>query len=383
MRRQIPLLRGLAILAVVANHTTGTGLGALFFWAHPSRHGAPPYLEEYGTLSYYSLSVIRQLALFSVPAFLFISGYFIAYAARGKQATVSWKVVRTRILALLWPYLLWSAVAYAWQLLQGALLKGSQGYSFPEFLLRLVTGNVMEAYFFVVLLLQFYLLAPFIARLAKQKSRTLLGIALALQLSLSGIWYAHMFGIVLPQSLRFALESPITLLARWALFFPLGVVCGLQASRIDQWLSRNKWFLLGGAVVLGILSVVETLALNYLQTEILDRSLRIYLATHELKLSTLAYAVVATFAILSFDRKSNRLTSLIESAGSRSYGIYLIHPIALQALAALLYFAAPWLASQQWLLQPVLFFCGVGLPTLLMAAVYKSPGKKFYRYAFS
>lgn len=383
MRKLIPFLRGLAILAVVANHSAGTGLGALFFWAHSHRNGNPPYLGEYSTLPYYGLSVIRQLTLFSVPAFLFISGYFIAYAARGKQATLSWKVVRTRIASLLWPYLIWSVIAYTLQLLQSALLKGSGSYSLGEFLLRLATGRVVEAYFFVPLLVQFYVLAPIIARFAKQRSGMLLVIALALQLSISGAWYLHMLGVILPRGVRFVLESDTALFVRWAVFFPLGTVCGFQAGRIGRWLSRYKWFLLVTAIAFGVLSVLETLALNHLQTDILHRSLRVYLATHELKLSTMAYAVVTIFAILAFGRKAVRFADLVERIGSRSYGIYLVHPIVIQIIATFLYFTTPWLASQQWLLQPILFLSTVGLPILLMTVVARSPGKKFYRYAFS
>ena len=383
MRRQIPFLRGVAILAVVANHTTGTGLGALFFWAHSYRDGNPPYLGEYGTLTYYSLSTIGQLALFSVPAFLFISGYFIAYAARGERATLSWKIVRTRVSSLLWPYLIWSVVAYAWQLFQGALLKGSEGYSLGEFLMRLVTGSVMDAYFFVPLLIQFYLLAPVIVRLAKQRSGLVLAVALALQLSVGTIWYLHMSGVVLSRGLQVVLEWGILLFVHWALFFPLGTICGFNAGRIGQWLSRHKRLLLSVAILLGVLSVLETLALHHLQTDILGRSQEAWLKGYVWKFSTIAYSVAAILAILSLSRRVNWFTTLVERIGSKSYGIYLVHPIVIQVVATFLRFVAPWLGSQQWLLQPIVFVAAVGLPMLLMELVSRSPVKKLYRYAFS
>ena len=78
MRRQIPILRGLAILAVVYNHATGWGYTAMFWWADRYRQvGSLPNYDQMGSLPYYVLAVIQQLAQFSVPAFLFISGFFI------------------------------------------------------------------------------------------------------------------------------------------------------------------------------------------------------------------------------------------------------------------------------------------------------------------
>jgi len=252
-----------------------------------------------------------------------------------------------------------------------------------EFLLKLATGTVVEPYFFVPLLVQFYVLAPVIACFARQRSRALLAIAIVLQLSISGVWYLRMLGFVLPRGLQFVLELDTAFFVRWALFFPLGTVCGFQAGRIGRWLSRYKWFLLVAAIVLGVLSVLETLALNHLQTDVLHRSQEAWLGAYELKLSTTVYAVVATFAVLAFDRKAMRFADLVERIGSRSYGIYLVHPIVIQIVATFLYFTAPWLASQQWLLQSILFLLAVGLPMLLMTVVSRSPGKKFYRYAFS
>lgn len=383
MRRMIPFLRGLAILAVVANHSAGTGLGALFFWAHSLRDGAPPYLGEYGTLTYWVLATIRQLTLFSVPAFLFISGYFVAYAARGENATLSWKVVSTRITSLIWPYLIWSFVAYGLQLLLSLGLGWGESYSLGEFVLRLATGRVVEAYFFVPLLIQFYLLAPLIARFVKRRGTLTVLVALAIQLVVSGIWYSHMLGVDLHPGLRAVLEFDTALFVHWALFFPLGVACGFRASQIGQWLSQRKWLLLAGAVTLLALCMVETFALNYLQTDILGRSQQVWLADHGRKLSTLLYAVVSIFAVLAFKRRASRLVTTIEEVGSKSYGIYLIHPLVIQVISVGVYARLPRLASEQWILQPLLFGLAVGSSVLVMVLVNRFFGRRLYRYAFS
>ena len=134
--RRLPVLRGLAILAVVCNHAVGWGYIAMFWWTPRYRDVVSvPNYDRLGSLPYYGLLVVQQLALFSVPAFLFMSGFFVAYAARASSPTLSWKVTRKRITDLLWPYLVWSLVIFVGDALQG------QKYTLVEYVGRLAVGE--------------------------------------------------------------------------------------------------------------------------------------------------------------------------------------------------------------------------------------------------
>jgi len=160
MTKRLLLLNGLAILAVVCNHAAGWGYTAMFWWTDRYRPVSTPNFDQLGSFSYYGLSVLRQITVFSVPAFLFASGYFVAYAARGRSAP-SWKMVKVRLTNLLIPYVIWSAVIFVGDALQGIT------HAPVEYLERQVSGGADEPYLYVPLLYQFYLLSPLVVPMAK------------------------------------------------------------------------------------------------------------------------------------------------------------------------------------------------------------------------
>src|SRR5574338_1320500 len=119
MNRRLLMLNGLAILAVLANHASHSGFIAMFWWTDRYMPVSVPNYDQMGSLSYYLLIVMQKLAVFSVPTFLFITGIFLAYTARGSQSHLTWKVVSKRVLNLLPPYFLWTTVFLAIQFLLG------------------------------------------------------------------------------------------------------------------------------------------------------------------------------------------------------------------------------------------------------------------------
>jgi peptidoglycan/LPS O-acetylase OafA/YrhL len=368
MRRRIPLLRGWSILAVVCHHATGWGFIAMFWWVHRYRPATPPNYDQLGTPPYYVLTTLNQLALFSVPAFLFISGLFVAYTARGAATILSWKVVKARLLNLLWPYLIWSIVIFIGDGLLGTV------YSPIEYLTKLITGGAVEAYFFIPLLAQFYLLSPFLVRWAKIRPRFLLALSALLQLVLvsipylGGIWGSSV-------ALQKALKALDWVCIRWAFFFILGVIGGFQLEQIGSWLVRYKWELLAAAALLGALSILE--------------SQLIYHATSDwnwahapLKLSSTFYAVAFILAFLAWDSWPPALSRVVGRIGGMSYGIYLIHYKSLELIARLIYHVAPGVLAQQLVLAFLLFVLVLGGTWLLMDIVAKSPARRVYRYLF-
>jgi surface polysaccharide O-acyltransferase-like enzyme len=111
--KRLPLLSGVAIIAIVVNHAASWGHYAMFLWADRYRPVSVPNWDQIGSIPYYVLMVLKQLPVFSVPAFIFISGFFIAYSVRGNQRTVSYKLVRNRLVYLIIPYLIWSITIFA------------------------------------------------------------------------------------------------------------------------------------------------------------------------------------------------------------------------------------------------------------------------------
>jgi len=366
MRKHVPLLRGLAILAVVCNHATGWGYTAMFWWTHRYRQvSSLPNYDQLGSLPYYGLVVIQQLALFSVPAFLFISGYFVAYAARGDSPALSWKIVRSQITHLLWPYLVWSLVIFIGDGVQG------KRYSLVQYVGQLVTGGAVPAYFFVPLLCQFYLLSPLIARWGKTRGSLLIAVSVFIQLAATALAYLPLLGVALP----LVVYTSGWLFIWQALYFPLGVVCGFHYSRLKPWLARVKWGLLAATVVFGVLSILESEALY--RAGFNDGWVR-----GGFRFSAALYAVAFVLSFLAFDEISIPFARAISHLGTRSYGIYLLHPKILELVARAIYHVAPWVLAHQVVYQPLLVVSGVGIPLLFMNCAMKSRAKKFAHYLF-
>ena len=100
------------------------------------------------------------------------------------------------------------------------------------------------------------------------------------------------------------------------------------------------------------------------------------------KFSTILYAVAFISFFLALDKVSIPFTRAINWIGTKSYGIYLIHPKVLELVARVIYHAAPWMLAYQALYQPLLVVAAVGIPSLLMVGVAKSPVRKCYHYLF-
>lgn len=359
MRKRIPILRGLAILAVVSYHCAAWGHTAMFFWAHRFRQVESHSFDQFGSLPYSVLLAIERLAWFSVPAFLFISGFSMAYAASGKRGTISWKTVGARISHVLWPYLIWSSMIF---LGDGVFLKIR--YSPLEYLEQLAFGRAVGLYYFVPLLIQFYILSPFITRWAKRNPGLLLLGAAAIQATMHYFVHAQLSNIAYPWGFF-----------HWSFFFPFGAVCFLHYQRAKVLLARFKWLLLIAAASLCILSAREVV-------QLFSGGASFDSAHHMQGFLSSLYALTFISAFLAFDKAGIPFAGMLRWIGSRSYGLYLLHFTVQIAVSKLIYQYAPWLLDNQVLYQPVLLLTGLGLPLIVMQVVAGSSLRKYYRYLF-
>lgn len=370
MIRRLLLLNGLAVLGVVINHASGWGFTAMFWWPHRYLPVDSPNFEQMGTLAYYGLLLAQQLIMFSVPTFLFVSGYFMAFATKRHASTVSWSVVGSRIWLLFIPYLLWSLLFFVGDFAQGTV------YTIPEYLELLLTGGTSPAYYFVPLLIQLYLLSPFIVLLAKRRPLLVLVVAAVIQLGVRTLVYLNTVGVSLG-----TMESLMPFTQSWLfpshlLWFAAGIVIGFHLDAFKSVLARLKWVFLAVALILLPLGVLEW-------QWVLQRSAEPWLPIRETLLDTL-YSTAFILAFLGFGDLSLPFSAALGDLGSKSYGVYLVHSPVLEYGARGIYALAPWLLGNQFLFMPILVALGLGIPLAFMAAVEwrRSPVRGSYRYLF-
>lgn len=306
-------LRALAAFAVVAIHTTAGLLVAL------PRESA----------SFLATSLLNQWARFSIPAFVLISGIVLAYgygsAAEFHAGTYLWK----RLKAILPAYVTWSVVYI--------LFEANLAQDWQNLLSRIATalfaGTAMYQLYFIVLILQFYLLF-LLARPLLQRPWfpwIVLG-ALLVQLVLMADAY---YGWVHPTGpvLTWAYAWRGRLFPWWIGFFALGLWLGRRTELLDS-IRRWRWPLTGATILL-----LGGMMLEYLGA-LKDPAFNISLATSGFRPTAYLYAIVALVAILGWGSQlvagEGWLRRLLDAIGRDSFGIYLIHPLLLWELERLL-----------------------------------------------
>ncbi len=352
--KRLSWLGGLAILAVVMNHSVQWGV-TLANWSFSGGLVSEP-LAPWVT---YLLLTLERLPTFCVPAFFFITGFFLAFSSRSAQGRISWKIIRARLIDLIVPYLIWSVVyIFANPFEPGPV-------SPVEFFWKLAHGGALAPFFFVPLLAQFYLVAPFLVPAIRRQPRLFLALSFALQIVIGIALYADVGRIS---------RLVWYLILSWSLFFVIGVYAGLDIERFKAWLQKYRTWILVGLVPAAALAVIEAIILSQ-ATGRLD-----WIDMPFTPFGTI-YSLLVVFAFLLGQGKvfgAQFLTYL----STRTYGVYLTHSLVLILLAY-------YISEQQWMLAPLtglivpfFFVVGVAVPLIAMWLLAKTSWRTIYRSVF-
>ncbi len=376
--RRLFLLNGLAIIAVICNHSAHKGFLAMFWWTGRYIPGIEtPNYDQYGTLSYYGLIAIIKLTFYAIPAFLFVSGFFIAYTSRGKESALSWKVVRTRITNLLIPYLIWSIVFFIATFIDSCL-ETCQADTPLNYLVKLLTGGAIRTFWYVPLIIQFYLLAPFLVPLAKNRWKLALFIGVISQSIIILITYLGFMGMPVPKIIEKFFTT--VFFPRDIFYFIIGIVVGFNFSSFKKWLVRVRWALF----VVWIASIVLTL----MEAEwIFRQGEKVYYLGHVrggyFTLPMTIYVISFIFTFLAFEKVSLPYSKIVLQLGRRSYGIFLMHMLMIGFVTPkVVYHLFPWALGYQVILQAILISSALVVPYWFMSLVAKSRFRRSYRYLF-
>ncbi len=367
MIKRFLYLNGLAILAVILFHAAGWGQTAMFGWAQQLSNSTGSTTSLTGSPQYYFLRVIEQLAIFSIPAFLFVSGFFVAFKSSKQPVRTQWKSIFNRIKFLLIPYLIWTTVYLIFNLLQG------KNASPLEILVFYLTGSITPAYYFVILLIQLYLLSPLLVDFARKNWKLLLILTGLLQLGIDLIPYII---TVLPKDasiVQFVRAIPKWLFIARLFWFSFGIIVYVkrEAFQIFFIRMRNVWF----PLALGLF------AITLVNRELLLRwSGADWIGTRETVFNAL-YALAILFWILSLNGNPPQ-KNWVEKVGSQSFGIYLAHVPVMELTARLIYHFVPQLIYMTVIFTIIIAVAGLLIPLLLMKLIKPSPFKNFYGYVF-
>lgn len=349
MNRQFAALRGIAMLLVVFHHAVDLTEMAVV------RAGLAPFSGIGKTLL---IVPFYELGIYAVPLFLFVSGAFMAYAAKGNPPTLSWTIVRNSLKRLLWPYLIWSVLVYILVYFHHGELNSP-----TEYVKKLIIGSPFD---FVPLLFFFYLLSPLLARWGRGRQGLflVLGIGLA-QLVIMNIEAPGILGFRFPGWMPANVPVLGTTLAQYAIYFPLGLVYSMNATAVNPVLGRWKrpLFLLALALFL----VHMLYSYGFIHAPIVQ-----YVA-----------AAVAILYTPLINRASIPQVRRVELISKHSYGLYLSHFFLIDLLLFAVASFVPGLLSWQLPLVLLMFLLGLTIPVWGMEKLSRTKRiRPVYRYLF-
>lgn len=267
----IQVLRALAIISVVMIHTTPLGT---------------------------CQAVCRPVINFSVATFLFLSGYLT------KTENDNWgNFCKKRIIRVLIPYVIWT-VLYTLP----AIISGKE--SILQIAKNLITARAAATLYYIFVYIQFVLLTPFLARLAKSRYRNL------------GWWVAPISMIIFKYTFWLTDLNSNSIISLfwgdaclgWFTYYYLGLILGNKILKPQ--FSLKKLTLLYVAAL--ILETAEGYAL--LRIGEVDCGTQLKLTS----LITSSIFLLLVYTILN-KPEINIKNKVLRSIGDLSFGIYLCH----------------------------------------------------------
>lgn len=317
---EIDLLRGISFLAIVLQHAL-----ASFIYL-------PATSQTNALISAFLLLLIR----FAVPMFVFITGLVLFYN-HGDEELNYWQMVQRRFSMVFIPYFVWTLFYFVW----GSLISGTSASSEPAILAGIARLTLCgEGYYhlwFIVMILQFYLVFPFFrCFVVKRRNWTLATLGTGMLLYFAYLWgYHHLVPVwydkVSWPLLKSLLDYRDRIFLSWFFYFMMGGFAGLYAKNLRRLLRRIQkfnWFVNITAFAIIFQQMVETLAITPAGTYTIN-----YQLTLPLSCAMMIYLIssVLTFYYLSqtWLRKNLLLRRMLRSFGQCSFGCYFAHPFVL------------------------------------------------------
>lgn len=346
MNRQFYALRGLAIVFVALNHAIALSTDYARYLA------LPPVPQWQNTI----LIILERLGIFAVPTFLFITGSFFAYAAKGSDR-VPLKLIQSGLKNIVWPYLFWSLLFYIL-----IFFLRDWRFDLPGYLKNLLVGF---PYHFVPLIVFYYLISPLIFALVRRFGLWVVLVIGVYQIFLSNIVYPGSLGFNYPQWTQ-VLAPPVLAktFADWGLFIPLGILYSLRAVELRPKIEKGYALWVALAAGFYLLAVLTYLGVVPFHTAPLFASL--------------AFIGVA----ICLPRDKIPFARALEKIGARAYPIYLSNLIVINLLLAIVAGISPWAAAQPLLFTPLYFILALLVPLGILNWMEKSPGLRKARVVF-
>lgn len=298
---EINFVRGWACLAVVTVHVAGA-----FYY----QQGA-----SWSEISF----MLNQLGRFGTPLFAVIGGFLLFHQAMHRRFSLM-MFIRSRTMKILLPFLIWSGIY---------LLILWRFYEVPVFsdglalVLRIITGQSYYHLYFMVVVLQFYLLFPLLQK--NLRSERAWRVAMLVSLAVTAGWLLFPLNFEISK----ALGHP-AMLGKWIFYFLFGGFLARHWNRIKEELCRYPLQVAGLTIAVFIGGIVEYQWWGPYSSQRLMNLVNI-------PILFLALVTVHPW----FTRTVPHLEKGLQRIGTFGFGIYLVHPLWISLFME-------WIPAKYW-----------------------------------
>lgn len=249
---------------------------------------------------------INRMHKFTTPAFLFLSGFLLMEAYGQNQ--INYKIfLKKRLTNIIWPYVFYNLLYFGVY-----AAAGKYAFSFPMFIKMLILGEINYHFYFITILVQFYILFPWIQSSFDKFSSNFL-LIMALMGNLIFMKYGTFF-----YSDRFFLQ--------YIFFFCFGCWASTKKS---LWTVQTEKFVYGWGIMYGGFGIIY--AIQYYMYGAMGK----YIDPFYVRCTWFSFSFISIIFLYGLSirsckaRKKKNILLCMEAISKHSYDIYLLHPLVL------------------------------------------------------
>lgn len=259
-----------------------------------------------------------RISAYVVPAFLFSGAIKMAFSFESEESENYFSYILKRFLKIYLPYCLWVVVYYLYFLKLGWVEK-----SFSALLKYIFIGDLSAQFYYVVIVMQFYLLLPLWKLIVKK-------VPFYISITVSGLITVFMYrfdGLIAHLEITF--EHRSRLFVTYLVFWIIGLYVGRYYDKIKESLIKYKASIL--------LSFIPVVAITYLLWWQYSKWLYIFDGDY-LKFFTdiLTIFVLLTLCIILENSNLTFIKKTLSFIHNASFSVFLSHCLVLQITTTLL-----------------------------------------------
>ena len=330
---ELDFARVIAMAAVITIHVTSTYIG---------------YGSNILVMGMNLAFILNQLARFSVPLFILLSGASLELSASDDSFS---GFLYKRFTKIGVPYLVWTAIyiIYKNQSALGTI-------SFRSLLKTVLLGQAAPHLYFVVIIFQFYLLFPFLRRYINQAPYQSVLFSFAVSYGIQKLFYFRRLGTDLIPSI---LQPYLWLLfPTWIFYFVAGAILSEhRLTLIRKFASQNTVAILLVTLLFSGLYVMESHVTGGIES--IKTSLNLYVIL----------VLLSAFSVWNYLGKIHASHIVVRTLSRHSMTIYFVHILFLRTFREFSFFERGM--SGMLLLFATVFVCSLFAAILLDNIVLK------------